>query len=106
MATCSVSPHPQAPMGGGQASALGRTLAGPPHNLSPWGKLQASQDSANLLWPGVRLAGAGELLPLRQAPEGLGGLWLPTWPGPFSSVSSLPDGICAGPLGPSLPRPL
>lgn len=38
MATCSVSPHPQAPMGGGQASALGRTLAGPPHNLSPWGK--------------------------------------------------------------------
>lgn len=35
MATCSVSPHPEAPMGGGgQASALGRPLA-VPSNLSP-----------------------------------------------------------------------
>ena len=77
-----------------------------PGDSTEGSRLQASQDSASLLQPGVCLARAGEL-----PPEGLGGLWFPTWPGPFGSVSShpqpfLPGGICAGPLGPSLPRPL
>lgn len=74
-------------LGSGQDSGMPPPTSAPGDSREG-SRLQASQDSASLLQPGVRLARAGELPPLRQAPEGLGVCGSPHGQGP--SVQSPP----------------